>query len=262
GTSPQGLFRSEDGGATGAGVDGLNEHPDLDKWKGEIGDSTPGGPLLHSVIVDPGDPAHLYIGMSGGGIFESADAGETWRPLNRGVAADFLPAEDPEFGHDPHCVVQHPLCPDRLYHQNHCGIYRLDRPGDAWERIGTNMPEAVGDIGFPMVVHPRDPDTAWVFPMDGTDVWPRTSPGGHPAAYRTRDAGETWERQDRGLPPEHGWLTVYRQGMAADDADPVGVYFGTSGGELYASVDEGESWRQIAAHLPTIYAVETGRLRG
>ena len=166
-----------------------------------------------------------------------------------------MPNPNPEFGQDTHCLQMHPLAPDRLYQQSHCGIYRLDRPGDEWVRIGRNMPEEIGDIGFPIVLHPRDPERAWVFPMDGTTVWPRTSPGGRPAVYLTRDAGESWERQDRGLPRAQGWMTVKRQGFTADDRDPLGLYFGTTCGELWASVDEGRRWRQLAAHLPEIYSV-------
>jgi len=211
--------------------------------------------MLHSVIVDPRDAKHLYLGLSGGGVFESTDGAHDWQPLNMGVAMDFAPDPDAEFGHDPHCVRLHPLMPDRLYQQNHCGIYRIERPATKWTRIGDNMPRDVGDIGFPIELHPRDPDTAWVFPMDGTDVWPRTSPDGRPAAYVTRDAGSTWTRLDRGL-PERGWLTVKRQAMTVDDGDPVGVYFGTTSGEVWASADEGESWRAIAQHLPEIYSVE------
>ena len=126
-------------------------------------------------------------GLSIGGSFESPDGGKSWRPLNRGVAADFLPEKDPEFGHDPHIMALHPLMPDRLYQQNHCGIYRLDRPGEVWTRIGRACQRAIGDIGFPLVLHPRDPDTLWVIPMDGTTVWPRTSPGGTPGRLSHRE---------------------------------------------------------------------------
>ena len=162
------------------------------------------------------------------------------------------------FGDDPHCVALHPLRPDRLWQQNHFGIYRLDRDKDErWTRVGRAMPPDVGDIGFPMVLHPRDPDTAWVFPMDGTDVWPRTSPGGKPAVYATRDGGTTWQRLNAGMPEEQAWWTVKRQAMTADALDPVGLYFGTTSGELWISRDEGREWRCMARHLPEIYAVET-----
>jgi hypothetical protein len=157
-------------------------------------------------------------------------------------------------------VRLHPLAPDVLWQQNHCGIYRIERPAERWERVGRNMPREVGDIGFPIALHPRDPDTAWVFPMDGTDVWPRTSPGGRPAAYVTRDAGRSWRRQDAGLPREHAWLTVLRQAMAVDAHDPVGVYFGTTTGQVWASADEGDSWSCIAAHLPHVFCVEAASL--
>lgn len=257
GGAPQGLFRSDDGGDTWAPVDGWNDHPMWTTWCEWPEQNTPDGSMLHSVIVDPRDAAHLYLGLSSGGVFESTDGGRDWAPLNAGVELAFVPEGDVEleYGHDPHCVRLHPADPDRLYQQNHCGIYRLDRPEVRWERIGDNMPGEVGDIGFPVEVHPRDPDVAWVFPMDGTDVWPRTSPDGRPAVFRTDDAGATWSRGDAGLPAP-AWFTVKRQAMTVDDADPVGVYFGTTSGELWASDDEGRSWRQIAAHLPEIYSVE------
>ncbi len=262
GTSPPALFRSEDAGDTWEPVSGWNEHPMWGRWTQDGDDGAPGGSLLHSINVDPRDPRHLYIGLSGGGVFESTDGGADWRPLNRGCEANFQPEPDPEYGHDPHCVRLHPLAPDVLWQQNHCGIYRLERPGEVWERVGNAMPREVGDIGFPVGLHPRDPDTVWVFPMDGTDVWPRTSPDGRPAVYVTRDAGHSWQRRDAGLPRENAWLTVLRQAMAVDAHDPVGVYFGTTSGELWASVDEGEAWSCVASHLPHVFSVEAVELEG
>ncbi|HET9337905.1 MAG TPA: glycosyl hydrolase [Casimicrobiaceae bacterium] len=256
GTSPQGLFRSTDAGASWTGVAGFNEHPQRKAWCGGDQDGTPDGPKMHSILVDPRDAKHLYIAMSSGGVFESVDAGADWKPLNRGVRADFLPQPTPEFGHDPHCVRFAGGNPDRLYQQNHCGLYRLDRPSTDWTDLGAGMPKSIGAIGFPMVTHPRDADTAWIFPMDGTDVWPRTSPGGRPAVYRTLDAGRTWRRQDRGLPAKQAWWTVKRQAMSADARDPVGLYFGTSQGEVWGSRDEGRTWRCLARNLPPIQAVE------
>ena len=256
GTSPQGLFRSEDGGVTWQGVAGFNEHPMYFTWTGSGQDGTPDGPAAHSILVDPRDPRRLFMGLSGGGSFLSEDRGASWRPLNQNVRCDFFPDPYPEFGQDPHEMVLHPLQPDRLYQQNHCGIYRLDLPDERWVRIGENMPKRVGDIGFSIVLHPRDPDTAWVFPMDGSSVWPRVSPGGKPAVYVTRNAGRSWQRQDSGLPRAQAWFTVKRQAFSGDMLDPVGLYFGTTSGELWASRDGGARWSCVARHLPEIYAVE------
>ena len=260
GTAPQGLFRSEDGGISWEPLSGLNENAQYRAWMGSEQDGTPDGPKLHSVIVDPRDPKHLYMAMSSGGVHESSDAGETWAPLVDGL--DVVEGFDPTniTFHDPHCVRLCPTNPDRLYQQNHCGIYRIDRPAKRWTRVGKNMPEKVGDIGFPMVVHPRDADTAWVFPMDGQTVWPRTCPDGVAAAYVTRDGGSSWMQLSKGLPQSQTWWTVKRQAMTADACDSVGLYFGTTGGQIWASNDEGESWTCIEQHLPEIYAVEAATL--
>jgi hypothetical protein len=260
GTSPQGLFRSDDGGVHWGAVFSFNEDPQYLKWFGTAQDGTPDGPKLHSILVDPRDPAHLYFGMSGGGVHESVDRGRTWKPIVAGLeVVEGFDASNIAV-HDPHCVRLCPSNPDRLYQQNHCGIYRIDRPAAEWSRIGRNMPKRVGDIGFPLVVHPQDADTAWVFPMDGTSVWPRTCVNGIPAVYVTRNGGKSWQRCLAGLPPRDAWWTVKRQAMSTDDRDPVGVYFGTTSGELWASRDEGRQWFCIASHLPEIYAVETARL--
>jgi photosystem II stability/assembly factor-like uncharacterized protein len=253
GTAPAGLFRSEDHGDSWTPVAGFNDHPLRPQWA--PGNATPDGEFLHSILVDPRDARHLYLGISVGGVFESHDGGQNWAPLNAGCAADFMPDPNAPFGHDPHCVVMHPRQPDRLYQQNHCGIYRLDRPATQWLRIGNNMPKNIGDIGFPIVLHADDPDTAWVFPMDGTSVWPRTAVGGKPAVYVTRNAGKSWKRLDQGLPRAQAWFTVLRQAMCSDHAARTGLYFGTTAGEVWASTDEGARWRCIARHLPEIYSV-------
>jgi hypothetical protein len=254
GTSPPGLFVSEDNGATWRGVAGFNDHPMYWQWApADVG--TPDGSLLNQVVIDPRDAAHMYVATSSGGVFESLDRGLTWAPLNKGVEANFMPDPYPEFGQDAHYIALAPTMPDRIWQQNHCGIYRLDRPGTQWERIGRSMPAEIGDIGFTITPHPRDADTAWVFPMDGTDVWPRVSPGGRPAVYRTTDGGAAWRRQDGGFPTEQGWFTVKRQAFCADQGSPVGLYLGATNGEVWMSADEGEAWRPIAAHLPEIYSV-------
>jgi hypothetical protein len=256
GTSPQGLFKSRDGGKTWKPVNGFNQHPDLDRWTGGEQDGTPDGPKLHSILVDPRDAGHLYVGLSSGGVFESLDSGKSWAPLNAGCAADFLPGAAREYGHDPHQVVLAASNPDRLWQQNHCGVYRMDREDGVWVRVGENLPAEVGDIGFPIVVSPFDPDIAWVFPMDGTDVWPRTAPDGRPALWRTTDGGASWERQDRGLPGENAWWTVKRQCLAHDLHDPLGLYLGTTSGEVWGSINGGRTWKCLARHLPHIYSVE------
>ena len=260
GTSPQGLFRSKDGGVTWEPFSNINDDPQYRKWMGSVQDGTPDGPKMHSIIVDPRDPKHLYFAMSGGGVHESKDGGRSFAPLVKGLNVVEGFDISNMATHDPHCVRLCPSNPDRLYQQNHCGIYRLDRPSNIWVHIGKTMPKSVGDIGFPMVVHPRDADTAWVFPMDGTQVWPRTSPGGKPAAYVTRNAGKSWQRLDAGLPRSQAWWTVKRQCMAADAHDSVALYVGNSSGELWMGRDEGKRWSCIARYLPEVYAVETAQI--
>jgi photosystem II stability/assembly factor-like uncharacterized protein len=261
GTSPQGLFRSEDGGVSWEPFSSINDDPQYRAWMGSEQDGTPDGPKLHSIIVDPRDPLHMYFAMSSGGVHETRDGGKGWTPIVEGMeVVEGFDAKNLTF-HDPHCMRLCPSNPDRLYQQNHCGIYRLDRPSKTWIRVGMAMPKRVGDIGFPMVVHPRDDRSAWVFPMDGQTVWPRTSIDGKPCVYVTRDSGKSWQRLDAGLPAAQAWWTVKRQSMAADAGDPVGLYFGTTSGELWTSRNEGRNWTRMAQHLPEIYAVEAAALR-
>ncbi|MGD0006180.1 MAG: glycosyl hydrolase [Anaerolineaceae bacterium] len=260
GTCPPALFRSKDGGDTWQGVAGFNANPMWREWTMGDEGGTPGGPTLHSIQIDPRSPNHLYIGSSPGGVFETTDRGATWQPLNKGISSFFLPNPEADYGHCTHALRINPQNPDILYQQNHCGIYRMLRQQGRWVRIGKAMPEEVGDIGFPMVLHPRNPQTAWVFPMDATDVWSRTSPGGHPAVYRTDDGGQSWVRHDAGFPRQHGYFTVKRQAMNSDRQDPLGLYLGTTAGQVWGSRDEGRSWARLADNLPEVLAVEAAVL--
>jgi photosystem II stability/assembly factor-like uncharacterized protein len=193
----------------------------------------------------------MVAAMSTGGVIATDDGGATWTRLEDGL--------DGDDARDPHRVVMAPTNPDRLWMQTHFGVYRMDREDGRWIRTGPRDAEgAFDDAGFPIAVHPHDPDTAWVVPMDSSERWTRAPADGRPAVYRTRDGGETWERQDAGLPRADTWWTVKRQCLATDGCDPLGVYFGTSTGEIWASVNEGGRWKCIARGLPHVYSVEIG----
>lgn len=253
GTSPHGLFVSRDNGLTWAPIQGLHGHPDFDRWTSPDTDRTPDGPKLHSVLVDPRDPDHLYAALSSGGVLETSDGGETWAAL---------PPEIPGVLSDPHSLAMAPTNPDRLWMQSHGGVFRFDADLDrVWHRVGQRA-EGAGDerddAGFPIVVHPADPDCAWTFPMDGSEAWTRMPPGGRPAVRRTVDGGRSWEDQAKGLPKDGAWWTVKRQCMAVDGCDPLGIVFGTSTGEVWASMDEGRKWSLVARGLPHVYSVEIG----
>lgn len=256
GTSPMGLWRSNDRGATWAAVDGFNNHRRMAEWEKSGGVPDDFQTIVHSINVNPNDAKHLSFGVSSGGVFESTDGGKDWKCLNKGCAADFMPEPDPEFGHDVHCFGMHPMKPDRWYQQNHCGLYRMERAKGVWERIGNNMPKDIGDSGFVVGMHPRDPDTIWTFPMETSDVWPRVSKDGKPAVYKSVDAGKSFKRCDKGFPKKDAYMQVKRQAMAVDNHATVGVYVGTAHGEVWASNDEGNSWRCVAKHLPAIISVE------
>jgi photosystem II stability/assembly factor-like uncharacterized protein len=250
GVEPAGLFRSKDGGLSWQHVAGLRQHPSRPNWH-----PGGGGLILHSLIPHPEDERQIWVGISAAGVFYTADGGETWEPRNRGTRADFLPEDQryPEYGQCVHCVVMAPNMPNRLYQQNHCGMYRSEDGGRQWESIETGLPSS---FGFPAAAHPRQADTLFLLPLNG-DIAGRYVPDAKAAVWRTRDGGRNWQALREGLPQENTFFGVLRQAMATDRLDPAGVYFGTNTGMLYASEDEGDRWSCIAQHLPPVYSVET-----
>lgn len=250
GVEPAGLFRSNDGGRSFTHLDGLQNHPTRPEWH-------PGGAglILHSLVTDAADPQRLWVGISAAGVFHSQDGGQTWEPRNQGTRADYMPEGQryPAFGQCVHHVVRAPGMPDRLYQQNHCGMYRSDDGGKSWTSIEAGLPSS---FGFPAAAHPRDPDTLFLLPLNG-DIKGRYMPDAAAAVWRTRDAGRSWTALRQGLPQEGAYFGVLRQALATDSLEAAGVYFGTGSGEVYASADEGEHFTRIAQHLPTISSVET-----
>ena len=248
GVEPAGLFRSVDGGKTWSHVEGLTNHPTRSAWEPGAG-----GLCLHSIVPHPEDPDRMWVGISAVGTFETQDGGSTWETRNKGVRADFVPGPPPEFGQCVHKLVIAADGGEHLYQQNHCGVYRSTDGGRQWEEITGALPS---DFGFPMAAHPRDPQTVWTIPLNGADKG-RFVPDGSVAVWRTNDGGGSWSRAGDGLPQQDAYVNVLREAMAVDRLDPVGVYFGTSTGQLYGSADEGRSWRLIADNLPSIWSVDT-----
>jgi photosystem II stability/assembly factor-like uncharacterized protein len=250
GVQPAGLFESRDGGETWSEVEGLRQHPTRPQWQ-------PGGAglTLHAIVPHPEDDDQLWVGISAAGVFHTADGGRTWQPRNTGVRCDYLPEGEryPEFGQCVHSITIAPGRPNRLYQQNHCGMYRSDDGGLSWNSIEAGLPSS---FGFPALAHPRDPETLFLLPLNG-DTAGRYMPDAKVAVWRTRNAGAGWQDLRQGLPQENAFLCVLRQAMAADRLDPAGIYAGTNTGTLFASPDEGENWTTIAKHLPAITSVET-----
>ncbi len=253
GVEPAGLFRSEDGGATWAHVQGLTDHPTRPTWQPGAG-----GLILHTIVPHPSDPQRTWVGISAVGIFETQDGGRTWEPRNRGVRADFMPDPDPITGQCVHKFAAAAGQPETLYQQNHCGVYRSTDGGLTWTDLSAGVPS---EFGFPLVTHPRDPSTFWLIPLTKPEEG-RYMPDARAAVWRTRDGGDTFTRGDGGLPHEAAYLSVLREAMARDDRAPVGITFGTKTGQLWHSIDEGDSWRLITANLPEIWAVEAVSVEG
>ncbi|WP_199431504.1 WD40/YVTN/BNR-like repeat-containing protein [Qaidamihabitans albus] len=247
GAEPSALFRSDDGGRSYELVRGLWEHPHREHW--EPGG---GGKALHTVLPHPHDARRMSVAMSTGGVYRTEDGGATWNPSNTGIRVEFMPEgqEFPEYGQCVHKVAVDPSDPDRQYLQNHGGVYRSEDGGATWRSIAEGLP---ADFGFPMVAHPRRPEVIYNFPLDSSMM--RFPPAGRCRVYRSEDAGAMWTGLSKGLPEGGFWSAVMRDSMCADDADPAGVYFGSRSGEVWASPDEGETWNQVAAHLPDVFCV-------
>lgn len=247
GVEPAGLFRSRDGGRTWEHVAGLRNHPSRPAWQ-----PGNGGLILHTIVPHREDPDRLWVAASAVGAFETRDGGATWETRNRGVRVEFGPERFPDFGQCVHKMVMAADGGEHLYQQNHNGVYRTTDGGLQWHEITAGLPS---DFGFVMAAHPRDPLTAWTIPLNAADRG-RYMPDASAAVWRTHDGGDSWIRAGDGLPQRDAFLGVLREAMAVDALDPVGVYFGTSTGQVYGSADEGRTWSLLADHLPPIWSVE------
>lgn len=247
GAEPHALFRSEDGGITFNLVEGLFNHPHRPAWV-----PGNGGACLHTVVPHPTDPDRMLVALSAGGVYRTSDGGRNWEAANQGIQSYWMPEEQrfPEFGQCVHKVAFHPSRPDRLLAQNHFGVYRSDDYGTKWTAVESGLP---ANFGFPIVSHPKQPDTFFTFPLKADEE--RFPPGLQCRVYRSRDAGENWEPLHRGLPDAPYHAPVLRDAFCADNGDPAGIYFGTRDGEVYQSLDDGDSWELVASHLPDVLSV-------
>ena len=246
GTEPGALFRSDDAGETYSLVEGLWNHPHRTRWGAGYG-----GQAFHTVLAHPDDPASVIAAISSGGAYRTRDGGATWEPCNAGVQAEFLPEDQqyPEFGQCVHKIARHPSAPERMFLQNHGGVYRSDDDGTSWQPIEDGLPAR---FGFAMVVHPHEPETIFTFPLQGSGK--RYPPLAQASVWRSRTGGRDWEPLADGLPDDF-YVGVMRDAMCADDHDEVGIYFGARDGTVWVAPDEGASWSPAAANLPDVMVV-------
>jgi hypothetical protein len=244
------LFRSTNGGKSWQELAGLRGHGTGPEWQPGAG-----GMCLHTILLDPSDPRRIFVAISAAGVFRSDDSGATWRPTNRGLQSQFMPNPEAEVGHCVHRIAMHPSRPDVLFMQKHWDVMRSDNGGELWQEVSGNLPT---DFGFPIDVHAHEPDTIYVVPI--TSDSEHFPPDGKLRVFRSRTGGNEWEALTNGLPQRDCYVNVLRDAMAVDSLDPCGVYFGTSGGQVYVSADAGDSWMPIVRDLPPVVSVEVQTL--
>ncbi|MDR4471071.1 MAG: exo-alpha-sialidase [Nitrospira sp.] len=244
------IFRSTDGGQT------WQELPGLRSAKGHLWQPGAGGMCLHTILLDPGDPERIFVAISAAGTFRTEDGGKTWQPANRGLKSPYeLPDPTAEVGHCVHCIAKHPSRPNVLFMQKHWDVMRSDDAGESWHEISGDLPS---DFGFPIAVHAHEPETIYVVPIKSdSEHYP---PEGKLRVYRSRRGGNEWEALTKGLPQQDCYVNILRDAMAVDSLEPCGIYVGTTGGQVYASADSGDSWMPIVRDLPPVLSVEVQAL--
>jgi photosystem II stability/assembly factor-like uncharacterized protein len=244
------LFRSTDGGQSWQELSGLRTHPSGPLWQPGAG-----GMCLHTILLDPQHPGRIFVAISAAGAFRSDDGGKTWQPINRGLKSEGIPDPTAEVGHCVHRIAQHRSRPRTLFMQKHWDVMRSDDAGESWREVSGNLPT---DFGFPIDVHAHEPETIYVVPIKSdSEHYP---PDGKLRVYRSRSGGREWEPLTKGLPQANCYVNVLRDAMAVDALDPCGVYFGTTGGQVYASASAGDAWTPIVEHLPAVVSVEVQTL--
>jgi photosystem II stability/assembly factor-like uncharacterized protein len=244
------LFRSRDAGRTWSEVSGLRMHTTGQDWQPGAG-----GMCLHTILVDPTNPQRIWVAISAAGCFRTEDGGATWKPANKGLISEFMPSPDAEVGHCVHRIAHHPSKPNTLFMQKHWDVMRSDDGGDNWHEVSGNLPS---DFGFPIDVHAHEPETIYVVPIKSDSE--HYVPDAKLRVYRSRTGGNEWEALTNGLPQENCYANILRDAMAVDTLEDCGIYFGTTGGQVYVSPDSGDHWSAIGEHFPSVLSVEVQTL--